>query len=157
MQENELKEYQRLRAKGRWTEANEFREAERRRLCAADRSKQQARDESWALMLVKYPPQGQVEPAQRQSAANATDSEPQFCEHGQDAKFADELEQLALLTQDQPTDADRDINFAYRHLGLNSLTPLSAPSDPAWAFGLGTHKAHPQGSWKSVRSVTTLS
>lgn len=56
MQEHELKEYQRLRAEGRWNAASEFREAERQRLRAAGRSKQQARDESWAAMLAKFPP-----------------------------------------------------------------------------------------------------
>ena len=56
MQEHELKEYQRLRTEGRWSQASEFREAERQRLRLAGRSKQQARDESWAAMLVKFPP-----------------------------------------------------------------------------------------------------
>ena len=56
MQENELKEYQRLRSEGRWPQASEFREAERQRLRSAGRSKQQARDESWSLMLAKFPP-----------------------------------------------------------------------------------------------------
>lgn len=48
--------YQRLRAEGRWPQANEFREAERKRLREAGRSRQQARDESWSLMLAKFPP-----------------------------------------------------------------------------------------------------
>ena len=56
MQENELKEYQRLRAEGRWSHASEFREAERQRLRSAGRNKQQARDESWAAMVAKFPP-----------------------------------------------------------------------------------------------------
>ncbi len=56
MQEHERKDYQRLRAEGRWPQASEFREAERQRLRAEGRNKQQARDESWAAMLVKFPP-----------------------------------------------------------------------------------------------------
>lgn len=134
MQTHEKRDYERLRAEGRWSQASEFREAERQRLRSAGRSKQQARDESWAAMLVKFPPQGQVEPAQRQSAANATDSEPQFCKHDQDAAFADELKQLALLTKGQITDADRDIDYAYRMMGLASLSPLDCPSMPAWEW-----------------------
>ena len=63
MQENELKEYQRLRAEGRWPQASEFREAERQRLRSAGRSKQQACDESWAAMLVKFPPLEDGQPA----------------------------------------------------------------------------------------------
>lgn len=63
MQENELREYQRLRAEGRWPQANEFREAERKRLREVGRTRQQARDESWAAMRAKFPPVGQAKPA----------------------------------------------------------------------------------------------
>lgn len=133
MQEHERKDYERLRAEGRWPQASEFREAERQRLRAAGRSKQQANAESWAAMLVKFPPQGKIEPAHRQSAADGTESVSQLDEHVEDAKFAEELKQLAAMTQGKPTDADRDIEFAYRHMGLE-LTPLSAPSVPAWEW-----------------------
>ena len=54
MQDHERTEYERLRAKGRWPEANEFREAERKRLRAAGRSRQEACDESWELMLAEF-------------------------------------------------------------------------------------------------------
>lgn len=67
MQEHELKEYQRLRAEGRWPQASEFREAERRRLRATGRNKQQARDESWTAMLVKFPPLEGSRPASEPS------------------------------------------------------------------------------------------
>ena len=46
MDEHQRIEYQRLQAEGRWSEANEFREAERKRLRASGSSRQQARDES---------------------------------------------------------------------------------------------------------------
>jgi hypothetical protein len=141
MQEHELKEYQRLRAEGQWTAASEFREAERKRLRAAGRNRQQARDESWEAMLKQYPPLDEQTPARRAAVAldrwneaDAEDSEPQFDEHNRDAEFAEELLQLALLTNGQPTDADRDIDFAYRNSALPSVTPLMAPSLAAWQW-----------------------
>lgn len=143
MQEHELKEYQRLRTEGQWIAASEFREAERKRLRAAGRNRQQARDESWEAMLEKYPPRDGQTPARqsavaldRWSEADAADSESQLDEHNQDAEFAEELVQLALLTNGQPTDADRDIDFAYRNMALSSVTPLMAPSTAAWQWYL---------------------
>ena len=56
MTESERKDYQRLKAAGRWSQAREFREAERKRLRSAGHTKQQACDDSWALMLQKYSP-----------------------------------------------------------------------------------------------------
>jgi hypothetical protein len=47
--------------------------------------------------------------------------------------------QLILLqerTKGKPTDADSDIDFAYRHLGSPSVTPLMAPSTAAWEWYL---------------------
>ena len=150
MQEHELKEYQRLRVEGQWIAASEFREAERKRLRAAGRNRQQARDESWDAMLNKYPAQDGQGPARQSAAktvrgtpnvaldrwseADAADSEPQLDEHNQDAEFADELQQLALLTNGQPTDADGDIDFAYRHMALPTVTPLMAPSISGWSW-----------------------
>ncbi len=143
MQEHELKEYHRLRAEGQWIAASEFREAERKRLRAGGRNRQQARDESWEAMLEKYPPQDGQTPARqsavaldRWSEADAADSESQLDEHNQDAELAEELKQLALLTNGQPTDADRDIDFAYRNMALPSVTPLMAPSTSGWSWYL---------------------
>ena len=143
MQEHELKEYQRLRAEGRWNAASEFREAERKRLRAAGLNRQEAREEAWEAMLDKYPPIDGQTPA-RQSAealnrwsdADYADSESQLDEHNENAESAEELEQLALLTSGQPTDLDRDINFAYRSMALPSVTPLMAPSLAAWQWYL---------------------
>lgn len=82
MQDRELEEYQRLRAEGRWSTASEFREAERKRLRAAGLNCQQAREESWEAMLVKFPLLNGQTPA-RQPAVDVdlwsqidTDSEP---------------------------------------------------------------------------------
>jgi len=53
MTEKELKDYQRLRAEGRWPTASEYRETERRRLRAAGHSKEVARRKSWDAMMSK--------------------------------------------------------------------------------------------------------
>ena len=50
----------------------------------------------------------------RWSEADAAYSESQLDEHNRDAEIAEELKQLVLLTNGQPTDANRDIDFAYR-------------------------------------------
>ena len=45
--------------------------------------------------------------------------------------------QLVLLEQrakDLPTDADRDIDFAYRHMESPTVTPLMAPTTAAWSW-----------------------
>ncbi len=143
MQEHELKEYQRLRAEGRWNAASEFREAERKRLRAAGLNRQQAREESWEAMLEKYPPLDGQTPARqsaealdRWSEADSADSESQLDEDNEDAEFSEELKQLALLTSSQPVDVDRDIDFAYRNMALPSVTPLMAPSLAAWQWYL---------------------
>lgn len=143
MQEHELKEYQRLRAEGRWTAASEYREAERKRLRAAGRNRQQAREESWAAMLEKFPPLDGLAP-ERQSDAeldhwideDSEDSDSQFDEHEEEAEYAEELTQLALMTSGQLADVDRDIDFAYRRMALEEVTPLMAPSLGAWQWYL---------------------
>ena len=144
MQEHELKEYQRLRAEGLWSVASEFRETERRRLRAAGRNRQQARQESLEAMLDKYPPQEGQTPA-RQAAIDCrmaadADSDLDLDEQNRRAEIAAELEQLHLLTNGQPTDADRDIDFAYRNMGLSTVTPLLAPSGAAWCWYLYADK-----------------
>lgn len=45
--------------------------------------------------------------------------------------------QLILLekrTKDKPTDADADINFAYRNMANPNVEPLFAPSTAAWSW-----------------------
>jgi hypothetical protein len=93
--------------------------------------------------LEKYPPQDGQTPARqsavvldRWSEADAADSESPMDEHNQDAEIAEELKQLALLTNGEPTDADRDIDFAYRRMALSTVTPLMAPSTAAWQWYL---------------------
>ncbi len=45
-----------------------------------------------------------------------------------------ELVVLSKKMANQPTDADRDIDFAYRHAGNPELMPLECPSLGAWQF-----------------------
>jgi hypothetical protein len=131
----------RLRAEGRWNAASEFREVERGRLRAAGLNCQEAHEESWEAMSEKYPPQHEQAPVRqsavdfdRWSEADATDTESQLEDHTLDAEIAEGLKQLVLLTNAQPTDPDRDINFAYRKMVLPSVTPLLAPSTAAWQW-----------------------
>ena len=56
MESHELEDYQRLRREGRWLEANEFREVERKRLPEVGRHRQEALAKSWELMLERFPP-----------------------------------------------------------------------------------------------------
>lgn len=51
-----------------------------------------------------------------------------------EAEFAEELEQLAELTKSLPVDSDRDIEFAYRNMGLSNLAPGMFPSVPSWRW-----------------------
>lgn len=143
MQEHELNEYHRLRSEGRWIAANEFREAERKRLRAAGRTRQQALEESWEAMLAKFSPKGEPPPPQQPSMPpyprceeDTDDSKLPFEKENWDDKYAEELKQLVLSTDGQPTDVDRDINFAYRVMALQTITPLMAPSTAAWQWYL---------------------
>lgn len=94
-------------------------------------------------MLEKYPPQDGQTPARqsvvaldRWSEADSTDSESESDEDNQDAEIAEEVKQLALLTNAQPIDLDRDMDCAYRNMALPSVTPLMAPSLGAWQWYL---------------------
>ena len=131
MQEHERKGYERLRAEGRWPEANEFREAERKRLRAAGRNRQQARDESWAAMLAKFPPVGQAKPAPPavESERIEETAEGVFIEHSED-----EWVELSELAQD-PGVWDYSLEKALRWAsGFRDIeiTPSRAPSVLAW-------------------------
>lgn len=46
----------------------------------------------------------------------------------------DELRKLEKRTRGQPTDADGDIDFAYRNMALPTVTPLMAPSMAGWSW-----------------------
>ena len=89
MKENERKDYDRLRAEGRWLEANEFREVERKRLRADGRNRQQACDESWSAMLAKYPPIEPNEPATEfvPASTNVSSTPPRIAEIEQAPDF----------------------------------------------------------------------
>ena len=49
-------------------------------------------------------------------------------------KWQIELSLLSQRTRGQPTDADGDIDFAYRNMALSSVTPLMAPSMSGWQW-----------------------
>lgn len=46
----------------------------------------------------------------------------------------EEIVFLEKRTKGQATDADRDIDFAYQHMGLSVLMPTRCPSIPAWEW-----------------------
>jgi len=56
MQESKLETSHRLQRAGLWSEATKFREEARQNLRSQGRTKDQARAESWALMVERYPP-----------------------------------------------------------------------------------------------------
>ena len=131
----------RLLAEGRWNAASEFRQEGRMRLRAAGLNRREAREESWEAMLEKYPPQDEQTPVRqsavdldRWSEADAIDTESQLEDHTLDAEIAEELKQLILLTNAQPTDLDREIHFAYLNMALPPVMPLMAPSTATWLW-----------------------
>lgn len=131
MEASELREYQRLRAEGRWPQANEFREAERKRLRAIGRTRQPARDESWAAMLAKFPPVGQAKPASPavESERIEETAEGVLIEHSEG-----EWVELAELAQD-PGAWDDSLEDALSWAsGFRDIevTPSRAPSVLAW-------------------------
>lgn len=52
----------------------------------------------------------------------------------EESEFASDLEELAELTKSLPVDSDRDIEFAYRNMGLKNLAPGMFPSVPSWRW-----------------------
>ncbi len=115
----------------------------RMRLRAAGLNRREAREESWEAMLEKSPPQDEQAPVRqsavdldRWSEADATDTESKLEDHTLDAEIAEELKQLARLTNSHPTCFDRNIDFAYRNMALPSVTPLMAPGLAAWQWYL---------------------
>jgi len=79
-----------------------------------------------------------VERAKAKSPAESVDSEndEQRLERERSELIAAELLLLEKRTRDDPTDADRDIMFAYRNMGVPTVTPLLAPSVAAWQWFL---------------------
>ena len=131
MTESERKDYQRLKAAGRWSQASEFREAERRRLRGIGHSKQQACDESWSAMLAKFPPPDQSQP-------RSTDVEPERIEEEDNGvsieHTADERRELLELALDPEAwnDVwDETLSWAHAYRNLD-VTPTRAPSILAW-------------------------
>ena len=79
-----------------------------------------------------------VQRSKAKSPAESADSETeeQRVERERSELIAAELLLLEKRTRDDPTDADRDINFAYRNMGVPTVTPLLAPSVAAWQWFL---------------------
>jgi len=117
MTEKELKEYQRLRAEGRWPAASEYRETERRRFRGAGHSKEVARRKSWDAMLSKF------------RARGAAVNEGVIIRHTDDERRElIELAQRATAWECHLTDA---LKWARDHLD-SAVTPARAPSVLAW-------------------------
>lgn len=51
-----------------------------------------------------------------------------------DAHYKAELRLLEKKTKGNPTDADGDIDFAYRNMSSTSVTPMMAPSLGGWSW-----------------------
>jgi len=134
MTEKELKEYQRLRAEGRWPAASEYRETERRRFRGAGHSKEVARRKSWDAMLSKFRARGA---AVSQTIPDQDDDgeEIEIVNEGVIIRHTDderreliELAQRATAWECHLTDA---LKWARDHLD-SAVTPARAPSVLAW-------------------------
>ena len=62
--------------------------------------------------------------------------EPEFSPDvpAKDRKLLKELRELERRSKGIPTDTDRDIDFAYRHMDSQTVTPLDAPTISAWSW-----------------------
>jgi hypothetical protein len=72
----------------------------------------------------------------KESPPEEGETEEQKKERERQELLAAELLLLEKRTRDDPTDADRDVNFAYRNMGVPTITPLMAPSVAAWQWYL---------------------
>lgn len=70
------------------------------------------------------------------SQTEIDDEERERLRREREEMIAAELLLLEKKTRDDPMDADRDINFAYRNMGVPTVTPLLAPSVAAWQWYL---------------------
>lgn len=128
MEAHEKRDYERLRAEGRWLQASEYRESERKRLREAGRSRRQAREESWIAMLTKFPPLGQIEP-QPPDVDSEQDKEGVFIDLREDEWMElDELVQDPAAWEGCWSEALSWAN-SYRKI---EVTPSRAPTVLAW-------------------------
>jgi len=133
MTEKELKDYQRLRAEGRWPAASEYREAERQRLRGAGHSKEVARRKSWDAMLGKFRPRGA---ATSQAMADDDDGEEfEIVDEGVIIQHTDDERRELIELAQQVTAWECNLTEALKWArdSLDSLVaPASAPSVLAW-------------------------
>ena len=146
--ESKIGSTERLRREGRWNEACMFRDGERARLRREGRSRLDATDESWAMMLKSFPPLPAVgatpaQPAAEQQTAEdpPAESPDSLCPVGVGERAvcvsepAPEISETVLtrLRGNSP-DLARDILWAYERLEDRGARPEDAPSLGAWAL-----------------------
>ena len=71
---------------------------------------------------------------QEEAAKRAAELAGQLTAEQKEAELKQQLAILAAKTSGAPTDADRDIDFAYKHSANPTITPLMAPSLGAWQW-----------------------
>lgn len=134
MTEHELKDYQRLRAEGRWNAASDYRETERRRLRAAGHGKEVARQKSWDAMRKKFLPALAVVP---QETPDDEDDGKEFtiANDGVVIRHTDnerkELRKLAQRSTAWECSLSDALKWARDNIG-EAVTPACAPSVLAW-------------------------
>ncbi len=117
MDESQIVATDRLRREGRWEEASLFRDESRKQIRAEGKSKAEAREASWAAMLVKYPPLPAEACGEDESETDGTQAE---------------LAELVARTEGQEAYLVDDLQWAYENYLDNSITPQDAPSRGAW-------------------------
>lgn len=134
MTEKELKDYQRLRAEGRWPAASDYRETERRRLRAAGHSKEVARRKSWDTMLSKFRPRGALV-SQTMPDQDDVREEIEIVNEGVVIRHTDDERRELIELAQRATAWDCNLTDALKWArdNLNSaVTPARAPSVLAW-------------------------
>lgn len=134
MTEKELKDYQRLRAEGRWPAASDYRETERRRLRAEGHSKETARRKSWDAMLNKFRPRGT---AVSQTIPDQDDDgeEIEIVNDGVVIRHTDDERRELVEVAQQATAWECNLTDALKWARDNldsAVTPARAPSVLAW-------------------------
>ena len=71
---------------------------------------------------------------QEEAAKRAAELAGQLTAEQKEAEHKQQLAVLAAKTSGAPTDADRDIDFAYKNSANPTITPLMAPSLGAWQW-----------------------
>jgi hypothetical protein len=117
MDESQIVATDRLRSEGRWEEASLYRDQMRKQLRAEGKTKAEAKEASWAMMLAKYPPIP-VETASDEAASKGTQAE---------------IEELVARTEGQEAFLVDDLKWAYENYLDDSITPKDAPTRGAWS------------------------